>query len=85
VRAYAAHVAIFPVETAKYAEPHDRGSLFGMSPDARKESPPLKFCAVLPPELEGVDLEEGGGEPVPCDVWDADVDARLEAEWAKQA
>ncbi len=54
-----------------------------MNPDGRKESSLPKFRAVLPPELEGVDLEEGCGEPVPFDVWDAEMEARLEAEWAK--
>jgi hypothetical protein len=54
-----------------------------MSPDGRKESPPPKFRAVLPPELEGMNIEEGDGEPVPFDVWDAELEARLEAEWAK--
>lgn len=54
-----------------------------MNPDASKESSPPKFRAVLPPELEGVDLEEGGGEPVPFEVWDAELEAQLEAEWAK--
>jgi hypothetical protein len=42
-----------------------------------------KYRAVLPPEFEGVDLDEGGGEPVPFDVWDAGMEARLEADWAK--
>jgi len=54
-----------------------------MNPEARKEERSLKFVAVLPPELEGVDLEDEGGEPVPFDVWDAEAEARLEAEWAK--
>ena len=39
------------------------------------------FRAALPPELEGVDLEEPSVhvEPVAFDVWAADLDDRLEA------
>jgi len=31
-----------------------------VSPDARKESPPPKFRAILPPELEGLEDEPFG-------------------------
>ncbi len=54
-----------------------------MAPEARKESNPPKLVAVLPPELEGVDLEHGDSKPVAFDAWDAGVEARLADEWAK--
>ena len=43
----------------------ERGTFIGMSSDARKESPTPKFRAVLPPELEGVDLEGGAASQCP--------------------
>ena len=51
-----------------------------MSPDARKESPPVKFRAVLPPELKGVDLEQPDVqvEPERFEQWAARLDDRLE-------
>jgi hypothetical protein len=52
-----------------------------MSPDARQESPPPKFRAVLPPELEGVDVDDDTARSVPHDP--DELDALLEAEWAK--
>jgi hypothetical protein len=51
-----------------------------MNPDTRKEDSPPKFRAVLPPDLEGVDLDEGPfSEPVDVEEHIASLDARLEA------
>jgi hypothetical protein len=51
-----------------------------MSPDGRSATPPAKFRAVLPPELQGIDLDDESSA-APMDVEDhiASLDARMEA------
>lgn len=49
-----------------------------MDPDARKQSSPPGFRAVLPPELEGIDLDEGPfSEPVDVEEHITSLDARV--------
>lgn len=53
-----------------------------MSPDAREESHPPKFRAVLPPELEGLS-DEPFGPPMTVEEHQAKLQADLEALEAK--
>lgn len=56
-----------------------------MDPDARKQSSSPGFRAVLPPELEGVDLDEGPfSEPMDVEEHIASLDGRLEALEAQE-
>jgi hypothetical protein len=54
-----------------------------MSPDAREESPPPKFRAVLPPELEGLP-DEPFGPPMTLEEYQAKLEADLEALEAQE-